>query len=143
MGIDTDTATDRHTYTTHARTQSSQPSCSHTVHAENAKQCTHVHAKRARPGPSLSSALIGFTILRTQFLGLSAAAVADMDVASRAYQCSKHLKKWTRMRGRMTSSEEAEPQAALTESVDDAPPAPAKWSKFLARRIAYGSRPPK
>ena len=36
VGIDTDT-------------HSSQPSCSHTAHNENAKQCTHVHARRARP----------------------------------------------------------------------------------------------
>ena len=36
----------------------------------------------------------------------------------------------------------AEPQAAPTESGDVPPPAPPKWSKFLALRIVYGSRPP-
>lgn len=43
----------------------------------------------------------------------------------------------------LADSFKAEPQAAPTESVDVAPPAPPKWSKFLALRIAYGSRPPK
>ena len=40
----------------------------------------------------LSKEDVSRTILRTQILGLSAAAVADMDVAARAYQCWKHLK---------------------------------------------------
>ena len=53
----------------------------------------------------LTTTDIGLTILQKQMLGLSAAAVADMDVAARAHQGCKHLKKWTRMRGRKTSSE--------------------------------------
>ena len=42
----------------------------------------------------------------------------------------------------LADSFKAEPQAAPTESGDVTPPAPPKWSKFLALRIVYGSRPP-